>query len=91
MWHGFSVFLIGITDMRMKFHSTSLSICCSGNTSNNESISVVIKETMNKLFKLIDEPYILVPDGSHAIIFMSAFAKIIVSDARFLIHMFLYS
>ena len=67
MWHGFPVFSIGVTDMRRKFHPTSLSICCGEETSDYEFIFRVLKEIMNKLFNILYEPYILVADGAHAI------------------------
>jgi hypothetical protein len=67
MWHGFPVFLIGVTDMRRKFHPISLSICCGEETSDYEFIFCVLKEIILKLFGVIYEPHILVADGALAI------------------------
>ena len=38
LWHGFPVFLIGVTDMKRKFHPISLSICCNEETKDYEFI-----------------------------------------------------
>ena len=67
MWHGFPVFLIGVTDMHRRFHVTSLSICCNEQTEDYEFIFRTLKQTMEKLFNIVYNPNILIADGAVAI------------------------
>ena len=67
MWHGFPVFLIGVVDMKRKFHPTSLSICCNEEAKDNEFIFRTLKSVIEKLFTVIYNPNILIADGAAAI------------------------
>ena len=67
MWHGFPVFLIGVTDMKRKFHPISLSICCNEETQDYEFIFRILKEAIEKYLSVFYDPNILVADGAHAI------------------------
>jgi hypothetical protein len=70
MFQGYSVFLVGINDMRRVFHATSLSICSGEIGDDYAFVFWSVKTMIDKLFFgeiSTYRPTILIADGANAI------------------------
>ena len=66
-WHGYPVFVIGVTDAGRHFHPISISICSNETAADFEFVFSSIKQIVEKLHNVRYNPTILVADGADAI------------------------